>query len=111
MSEATLKAVGSLDAATPDTISHRDAEARATIDKLAALGIDLSNVGDVLEREGIASFVQNWEDVIASVEQQVKNAGADVLPAGAVKPASRERATSTAPAAAAPAETDKATQV
>jgi transaldolase len=104
MPEATLKAVGRLEGATPDTIRNRYSEARVIINKLAALGIDLSDVADVLERNGIASFVQSWDDLIASVEKQVKNAGAELLPAGAVKPA---KGGATAPAAAAPDGTAK----
>jgi transaldolase len=110
MPEATLTAVGSVDEATPDTITPRYAEAHAMIDELGAFGIDLSNVADVLEREGIASFVKSWDDLIASVKEQLKNAGAQVMSAGAVKPASGDGAASTAPAAAAPDSTAKGTQ-
>ena len=88
MPEATLKAVSALEADITDTITAGYAEARRTIDELATLGIHLADVADVLEREGLASFVQSWDDLIASVEDQLKNAGAEVMPAGAVKPAS-----------------------
>ncbi len=110
MPEATLKAVGSLEAAAPDTISDRYAEAHTVVEELMTLGIDLTDVADVLEREGIASFVQSWEDLISSVETQLKNAGAEVLPAGAVKPASGESGASTAPAAAAPSDSAQSAQ-
>jgi transaldolase len=105
MPEATLKAVASLDAPAPDTIRPRYAEARLIVEELGRLGIDLVDVGNVLEREGIASFVQSWDELVASVEQQLVNAGAEVMPAGAVIPACGEGASSTAPAAAAPANT------
>lgn len=111
MPEATLKAVGSVEAATPNTITPRYAQAQTTVEDLAALGVDLTDVADVLEREGIASFVKSWDELIASVEQQLKNAGAEVMPAGAVKPASGDGAASTAPAAAAPDETAKGAKV
>jgi transaldolase len=107
MPEATLKAVGDLNEATPDTIRGRYTEAHHTIDELAALGVDLADVADVLEREGLASFVQSWNDLIASVEDQLKSAGAEVMPAGAVKPASGDDVSPAAPAAAAPAGTAK----
>ncbi|UAK25624.1 transaldolase [Sphingomonas nostoxanthinifaciens] len=110
MPEATLNAVRELDAEVPDTISAGYADARRTIDELAASGIDLADVADVLEREGLASFVQSWDNLIASVEDQLKKAGAEVMPAGAVKPASGDGASSTAPAAAAPSGTDKEEQ-
>jgi transaldolase len=107
MPGATLKAVGDLGEATPDTITGRYAEARAAVDELATLGINLTDVADVLEREGLASFVKSWDDLIASVENQLKSAGAEVMPAGAVKPASGDDASTTAPAAAAPVTADK----
>lgn len=107
MPEATLAALASFDGATPDEITSRYAEARQIVDELSALGIDLADVADLLEREGIASFVQSWDDLIASVEEQVKNAGAEVMPAGAVKPAAGNDAVSTAPAAASPQATTR----
>jgi len=107
MPEATLKALASFEGATPDAITSRYADARETVDDLSALGIDLADVADVLEREGIASFVQSWDDLIASVEEQVKNAGAEVMPAGAVKPAAGNDAVTAAPAAASPQATTK----
>ena len=105
MPEATLDALGELNEAVPDTISSRYSDARQTIDELATLGIDLSDVAELLERDGLASFVRSWNDLIASVEDQLRNAGAEVMPAGAVKPASGDVAATDAPAAAAPEET------
>lgn len=87
MPEATPTAVGALDGATPDTITGGYAAARDVVAGLAALGIDLADVSDKLERDGIAAFEQSWTELIASVEQQVEQAGAEVMPAGAVKPA------------------------
>lgn len=110
MPEATLNAVRELDAEVPDTVSAGYADARRTIDELATSGIDLADIADVLECAGLASFVQSWDDLIASVEDQLKKAGAEVMPAGAVKPASGDGASSTAPAAAAPSVTDKEAQ-
>jgi transaldolase len=92
MPEATLKAVGALGAAAPDAIRNRYDDARTVVDRLADLGIDLSDVADVLEREGVASFVKSWDDLIKSVEEQLKKAGAEVMPAGATKPAGASKA-------------------
>jgi transaldolase len=107
MPEATLNALGELDADTPDTIRESYEEACSTVEKLARLGVHLADVAETLEREGLASFVQSWDDLIGSVEDQLKNAGAEVMPAGAVKPASGEDDPAAAPAAAAPARTSK----
>ena len=74
---------------------------------LAALDIDLSDIAAVLEREGVTSFFQSWNDLIASVERQLESAGAEVPPAGAVKPANGIGVGSSAPTAAAPAATAK----
>ncbi|WP_424629631.1 transaldolase [Bradyrhizobium sp. SYSU BS000235] len=109
MPEATLQALSHLEATTPDTISRRYTEARTIVHDLAELGIDLVNVADVLEHDGIASFIQSWNELIASVEQQLKSAGAEVILAGAVRPANGSGTGTgfSAPAAAAPAETSK----
>ena len=105
MPEATLNAMDEIDEPIRNTISNRYEEARRTVDELVTMGIDFADVADVLEREGVASFVQSWDDLIASVESQLRNAGAEVMPAGAVKPASGSDFSSAAPAAAAPGRT------
>lgn len=74
---------------------------------LSARGIDLADVANVLEREGIASFLRSWNDLIASAEKQVKHAGAEVMPTGVVKPAAGNNAVATARAAASPQATTK----
>jgi transaldolase len=107
MPETTLDAIGRFEAVTPDTITRHYAEAQAIVSDLAALDIDLSDIAAVLEREGVTSFVQSWNDLIASVERQLESAGAEVTSAGAVKPANGIGVGSSAPAAAAPAATAK----
>jgi transaldolase len=107
MPEATLTAVGGLKDAMLDTITARYEEARAVVSDLAVLGISLSEVADVLEREGIASFIKSWDDLIASVEEQLKHAGADVRPTGVV-PARGVASAPAAPPAAAPSHPAKA---
>ena len=42
--------------------------AKAVVASLASLGIDLDAVGDQLEREGVASFVQSYDALIAAIE-------------------------------------------
>jgi hypothetical protein len=93
-----------------DTITSRYEEARVIVGDIEVLGTDFADFADVaeaLEREGIAVFAQSWDGLIVCVEEQLKNAGADVMPAGTVRPASGEGAVSGAPAAAGPAETAK----
>lgn len=105
MPEATLRAVADHGEVRGDTIRGGYEEARAVVDGLANLGVDLADVADVLEDQGIASFAASWDELIASVTRRVEQAGATVMPAGAVTPASGEGGQAAAPAAAAPRET------
>jgi len=59
-------------------------------------------VADTLEAQGIASFATSWDELIASVTAQMEKAGALVMPAGAVMPASDDGGQDAAPAAGAP---------
>ncbi len=107
MPEATLKAASGLNEATPDTIRGAYPEARATIEALAKLSINLFEVAETLEQQGIASFAKSWDELIASIEEQLRNAGAEVTPAGAVKPATGNTDAPPAPAAGAPTQTSQ----
>jgi transaldolase len=102
MPKATLAAVEMYDGAIADAVTNRYAEATAVVASLAKLGVDLGDVADVLEQQGVASFAQSWDDLIKSVQERLENAGADAMPGGAVIPA-RSGGASRAPAAAAPA--------
>ena len=102
MPEATLRAVADHGEVRGDTIRGGYEEARAVVDELANLGVDLADVADVLEDQGIASFAKSWDGLIASVTERVEQAGATVTAAGAVTPASGEGGPAAAPAAAAP---------
>jgi transaldolase len=105
MPEATLRAVADHGEVRGDTIRGGYGQAQAVVDELANLGVDLADVADVLEDQGIASFAASWDELIASVTRRVEQAGATVMPAGAVTPASGEGGQAAAPAAAAPRET------
>ncbi len=65
-----------------------------------------AHVADGLEEQGLASFAKSWDELIASVTSQLEKAGAEVMPAGAVKPISEDDQThGAAPASAAPRQT------
>jgi len=98
MPEATLHAVADHGVVHGDTVRNGYAAAHALMDELRRVGVDLADVADVLERQGVDSFEKSWEELITSVTEQVEKAGATVMPAGAVKPAGSDGA----PAAAAP---------
>ena len=102
MPEATLQAVADHGEVRGDTIRDGYAAARAVMDDLRRVGVDLADVSKLLERQGVESFEKSWEELIASVTKQLEKAGASVMPAGAVKPASGDgKQKEAAPAAAA----------
>jgi transaldolase len=97
MPEATLRAVADHGVVRGDTVRDGYAGARKVMEDLRQAGVDLADVAVVLEQQGVESFAKSWEELIASVTEQVEKAGASVMPAGAVRPAGKG-----APAAAAP---------
>ena len=108
MPEATLMAVADHGTMRGDTIRGSYDAARATLDALHRAGVDLADVAETLEEQGVASFTKSWEELIASVTAQLEKAGAAVMPAGAVKPASGDGGKDVAPAAGAPHHTASA---
>jgi transaldolase len=101
MPEATLKAVADHGEVRGDTIRDGYAAARKTMENLRNAGVDVADVAAVLEKHGVEAFEKSWEELIASVTQQIEKMGASVMPAGAVKPAGGNKPSAT-PAAAAP---------
>jgi transaldolase len=83
MPEATLQAVADHAVITGDTVRGGYAAAHALMDDLRRIGIDMADVADLLERQGVDSFEKSWEELIASVTEQVRKAGARVMPAAA----------------------------
>ena len=102
MPEATLLAVADHGEIRSDTVRGGYAAAHATFETLSRVGVDIEDVANILEEQGIASFAKSWDELIASVTQQIEKAGAVVMPAGAVQPAEGESGQDTAPAAGAP---------
>ena len=102
MPEATLQAVADHGRVHDDTIRGSYDAAHAVLADLARLGVDMVDVAALLEEQGIASFAKSWDELIASVAEQMEKAGAEVMPAGAVTPASGDGGQAPAPAAAAP---------
>jgi transaldolase len=101
MPEATLTAVVEQGEFRGDTIRSEYTSAHAVMDGLQRVGVDMADVAKVLEEQGVASFEKSWEELIASVTEQIEKFGASVMPAGAVKPAEGKGAKAKAPAAAA----------
>ena len=83
MPEATLEAVADHGVVRGDQITGFYAEAQGVLDDLKAAGIDYAEVVELLEKEGVEKFEASWEDLIASVTDQLAKAGAGDLGGGA----------------------------
>ena len=97
MPAATLAAVHDHGVVRGDAVTATYAQAQQVLDDLAAAGIDLAEVTALLEREGVSKFEDAWNNLIAQVTVALEQAGAQVTPAGATRPAG------SGPAAASPA--------
>jgi hypothetical protein len=81
-------------------LTNRRARCFVTLDGSA---IDFADVVKSLEEQGLASSSKSWDELIASVTSQLEKAGAEVKPAGAVKPISADdHSHDAAPPSAAP---------
>jgi transaldolase len=88
MPAATLAAVSDHGRPHGDAIAGTYEAAREVFGDLERIGIDFADVVKGLEEQGLASFSKSWDELIASVTSQLEKAGAEVMPAGAVKPTS-----------------------
>ncbi|MGW6335723.1 transaldolase [Nocardia rhamnosiphila] len=64
---ATLAAVADHGVVRGDRVTGNYAQARAVIDELDAVGIDMSDVVGKLERAGVAQFRESWRSLITEV--------------------------------------------
>jgi transaldolase len=72
MPEATMNAVADHSDAADDTVRGTYADARATLDALADVGIDYDEVVSLLEREGVDKFITAWDDLLGSVGAELE---------------------------------------
>src|SRR3954471_15930776 len=106
MPAATLEAVVDHGQPRGNAIEGTYEAARELFRDLERIGIDFTEVVNGLEEQGLASFAKSWDELIASVTGQLEKAGAEIMPAGAVKPSSTDDQTNgSAPASAAPRQT------
>jgi transaldolase len=68
MPEKTLEAVSDHGEISGDTIHGSYAQARAVFDRLRDVGVDLEDVGRVLEEQGVEKFSTSWTDLLDTVE-------------------------------------------
>lgn len=97
MPEATLDAVADHGQVRGDTVTATYADAQQTLDDLAAAGVDVDDVVQHLEDEGVSTFDGAWNELIQSLTARLEQAGATVTAQGASSPAGP------GPAAASPA--------
>ncbi len=74
MPEKTLQATFDHGVVTGDTITGNYADAHAVIDGLAAVGVDVADVTQVLEDEGVEKFIASWHDLQATVTSALESA-------------------------------------
>jgi transaldolase len=72
MPEATLQATFDHGVIPSDSVRGSYAEAQQVLDDLAAVGVDYDDVVDTLEREAVEKFETSWTELIAAVQQQLK---------------------------------------
>lgn len=71
MPEKTLHAVADAGKISGDTVTGRAAQGQEVFDQLAAAGIDLQDVFQVLETEGVDKFEKSWEELLETVTNQL----------------------------------------
>jgi transaldolase len=101
MPEATLEAVADHGVVRGDTVTSTYAAAQQVLDDLKAAGIDYDDVVQQLEEEGVRKFEDSWNELIASVTDQLEKAGAAVAPDGGTEPAGKGPAAGSSPGSSA----------
>lgn len=71
MPENTLQAFADHGEVRGDTVSGTYDESRRVLDAVEAAGIDMADVFAVLEREGVAKFIEPWEDLMTTLQDQL----------------------------------------
>lgn len=57
------------------TVDADLAGARGILERLEAVGVDLADVTDTLEREGVASFTKSFDDLLATLSEKAASLG------------------------------------
>ncbi len=74
MPEKTIDAVADHAEIDGDTVTGTASAAQEVFDKLAGIGIDLTDVFVVLEDEGVEKFVESWTELLEETQKQLGSA-------------------------------------
>ena len=74
MPEKTLEATFDHGVITGDTITDHYEDARLVFAQLAHLGVDIADVTQVLEDEGVEKFIASWHDLQKTVATALESA-------------------------------------
>jgi transaldolase len=74
MPEKTIDAVADHGEIKGDTVSGTAAAAQELFDKLDGVGVDLTDVFVVLEKEGVDKFVESWTELLEETQKQLDSA-------------------------------------
>jgi transaldolase len=80
MPSATMDAFADHGEVQGDAVRGRYDEARETLDALERLGISYADVTEQLEREGVQKFEKSWDELSATVTDQLARAASAVSP-------------------------------
>ena len=72
MPEKTLRAAAAFEGDIVDAVSGQGAAAQEVINQLYAVGIDIADVFEVLEREGVEKFVDSWNGLLESIKGRME---------------------------------------
>jgi len=71
MPESVIKAFEDHGETRGDTVTGSYAQAQKVMDDIAAIGVDLTDVFRVLEDEGVEKFDGSWQELTATVSDQL----------------------------------------
>lgn len=91
MPEPTIHAFADHGEVRGDTVTGCYDDARKVFDDLAEVGVDMADVVDVLEREGVEKFEASWRELLDGVQKSLAEAAK-----GAVQPGRAAKGSATA---------------
>jgi len=74
MPEKTLHAADDHATVTGDTVTPNFADAERVMDDLRAVGVDMDDVVEVLEREGVDKFAVSWTELLEGIAKKLESA-------------------------------------